>query len=319
MGNYTLGIDVSVHNGEIDWDKVKASGKVDFVMIRAGYGQYNVDRQFVRNSAECERLGIPYGVYWFSYAKTQEEAEAEAYKCLETLKGRKVDYPVAFDWEDDSLARARKSGYDIKGKTLPTQFAIRFLNIIRKCYLAMIYTNKAFLDQYFDKSLLENFDFWYANWRVPNFDSPITYGGIAPQIWQYSEKGSIPGIKGPVDLNVCYREYKKEEEELTPDQIYEGLMTKLNFEKQSSWAEREVAKAKEVGFTDGSNPYAIPSRAEVMAMINRAGEIVQKGLSEGFSNPDYRILEAIDKLSTSITELPDRIQMSLREILDKDG
>lgn len=297
MTEYKKGIDVSEHNGVIDWDKVKESGMVDFVMIRAGYGTLTVDKKFYQNAASCERVGIPYGVYWFSYAKTVDEAKAEAVKCRITISGHKIDYPVAFDWEDDSLLRAKKAGVNIKGRDLPTQFAVAFLNEIRKSgYEPMLYTNKAFLDSYFDPHLLDGFDFWYANWRSPIFSSPIKYAGIAPQIWQYSAKGSIPGITGDVDLNICYQEYKKEEEELTPDQIYDGLMTKLNFQKQSSWAETEVTKAKEFGFTDGSNPYAIPSRAEVMAMINRALGEAPKVVNRELGAVVSRLAETIDDL-----------------------
>lgn len=296
MSEYKFGIDVSEHNGLIDWDKVKSSGKVDFVMIRSGYGQSVVDKRFERNASECERVGIPYGVYWFSYAKTPAEAEIEAYKCLNVLEGHKVDYPVAFDWEDDSLAKAKKAGCDIKGKILPTQFAARFLSVIRKAYTPILYTNRAFLDQYFEKNLLDNFDFWYANWTSPTFSTPPKYGGVLPEMWQYSSTGAIEGIGGNVDLNVCYREYKKEEPIMTPDQIYDGLMTKLNFQKQASWAEPEVAKAKEAGFTDGSNPYGIPSRAEVMTMINRALGEVPKAVNNELGAVVDRLAETVDHL-----------------------
>lgn len=303
-----FGIDVSEHNGDIDWDRVKSAGDVKFAMIRAGYGMNAMDKRFKRNARECERVGIPYGVYWFSYAKTVKEAELEALKCLSVLEGHKIDYPVAFDWEDDSLARARKAGYDIRGKILPSQFAVTFLNVIRGKYQAMLYTNKAFLDQYFEKKLLENFDFWYANWKTPNFENPAGYEGVSADIWQYSSKGHVPGVYGDVDLNICYKEYeKKEEKKLTPQEIYDGLMAKLNFTKESSWGEAEVDKAKEAGFTDGSNPYNIPSRVEVMAMINRAMDEIMAKIEERLSQTpkfvDERIGEAVKRLSLSVDAL----------------
>ena len=86
MSGYIKGIDVSEHNGVIDWEKVKASN-VEFAMIRAGYGR-TVDLRFKRNAEECNRLGIPFGVYWFSYALNAIGAALEADVCLETIRSR---------------------------------------------------------------------------------------------------------------------------------------------------------------------------------------------------------------------------------------
>ena len=91
----TKGIDVSYVQGVIDWDRVKASGKVDFAILRAGYGKESsqVDDQFARNYSECKRLGIPVGVYWYSYATTAAEAKREAQVCLDTIQGKQFEYP----------------------------------------------------------------------------------------------------------------------------------------------------------------------------------------------------------------------------------
>ncbi len=105
MSTYTKGIDVSEHNGVIDWEKVKASG-VGFAMIRAGYGKGNIDKQFVRNAQECTRVGMPFGVYWFSYAVTEEEVEREAEHCLNAVKPYHLDLPIAYDFEYDSVNNA---------------------------------------------------------------------------------------------------------------------------------------------------------------------------------------------------------------------
>ncbi len=96
------GIDVSEWQGVIDWEDVKASGKVDFVILRAGYGKYasQKDKQFERNYSECKRLGIPVGAYWYSYAVTEKEAKEEASACLEVLADKKLDYPLYFDLEE---------------------------------------------------------------------------------------------------------------------------------------------------------------------------------------------------------------------------
>ena len=113
------GIDVSEHQGRINWEQVK--GHVDFVMLRAGYGRNNIDKQFIRNIEECNRLGIPVGIYWFSYAWNEEMARNEAKYVLEAIKPYKIDYPISYDLEYDTLKKKadallalalKKGGYD---------------------------------------------------------------------------------------------------------------------------------------------------------------------------------------------------------------
>ncbi|MDE6092932.1 MAG: hypothetical protein K2G14_07540, partial [Ruminococcus sp.] len=98
------GIDVSEHQGVIDWEKVKLSGMVDFAIIRAGYGKESsqIDKQFERNYSECKRLNIPVGAYWYTYAVTADETKQEASVFLRTLAGKSFEYPVAFDIEEQS-------------------------------------------------------------------------------------------------------------------------------------------------------------------------------------------------------------------------
>lgn len=98
------GIDVSKHQGVINWEKVKASGLVDFAILRAGFGKESsqIDVQFERNYSECKRLGIPCGAYWYSYAKTAAEAEQEVAVCLSVLAGKQFEYPIAFDIEEQA-------------------------------------------------------------------------------------------------------------------------------------------------------------------------------------------------------------------------
>ena len=103
-------IDVSEHQGVIDWEKVKDN--VDGVIIRAGYGRGNADKQFVRNITECNRLGIPCGVYWFSYAYNPDMARNEAKYCLDAIKPYRVELPVAYDFEYDSVTNAQRNGIE---------------------------------------------------------------------------------------------------------------------------------------------------------------------------------------------------------------
>ena len=103
------GIDVSEHQGVIDWNAVKDSD-VEFVIIRCGYGDNYTsqdDKQWLRNVSECERLGIPYGVYIYSYAQTTAQAKSEADHVLRLLKGHNPTYPVYYDMEDSSTVNSK--------------------------------------------------------------------------------------------------------------------------------------------------------------------------------------------------------------------
>lgn len=275
--NVKYGIDVSEHNGNIDWEKVKASGKVDFVMLRAGYGQTSVDKTFRANAVMCNTLGIPIGIYWFSYAKIVQDAEREARACLETIKDYKITYPVAFDFEDDSVRSAKNAGIYV-GQNLATSMAKAFLSVIQDAgYIAVNYSNPSYLNQYFDQSLRLDYPLWLAQWPVnPN---PEVKPALNPVIWQYSSTGIIPGINTNVDLNVSYVDYTtfKKETAMEQDELTMDFISKvLKFEKQKSWFEKEedgttlLELSKSLGFTDGSRPYEIASRAEVMTMVARA-------------------------------------------------
>ena len=194
-------IDISKFQGNVDFAKVK--GHVDGVIIRAGYGANNIDAQFKRNITECNRLGIPCGVYWFSYAYTEEMARKEAEYCLAAIKPYRVELPVCFDFEYDSVTYAQKNGVGI-GKTLATSLCHAFCGTIEAAgYYAMNYTNKDYLNRYFGDTTFK-YDLWIAAWpNNPDPNNPPCECGI----WQYTSKGSVPGINGNVDMNYAYKDY----------------------------------------------------------------------------------------------------------------
>jgi len=199
-------IDISKYQGDVDFEKVK--DHVDGVIIRAGYGQNNIVSKFIRNISECNHLGIPCGVYWFSYAYTEELARKEAEYCLAAIKPYRVELPVCFDFEYDSVDKAQKNyGVGI-GKTLATALCHAFCGTIEAAgYYAMNYTNKDYLNRYFDESTLR-YDLWLAAWLTkPDPKNPPRKD---VGIWQYSSKGSVPGINGNVDMNECYRDFPAE-------------------------------------------------------------------------------------------------------------
>ena len=189
-------IDVSTWNGNIDWNKVYKSG-VRYAMIRSSFGVENpnqIDNKFVRNITNAVRAGVKCGVYHYSYAQSAFEAKREAEFCLKTIKGYKIDLPVAFDIEDSSQTHL--------GKDTLTSIVIAFCDRIKSAgYRPMLYCNPNWLCNYLHKDkLINKYDIWLANWGVsaPSYNCAI---------WQYSENGSVPGVAGSVDMNWIYKDY----------------------------------------------------------------------------------------------------------------
>ena len=200
------GIDVSYAQGKIDWDKVKASGLVGFVLIRAGYGrEYSqVDKQFERNYSECKRLGIPVGVYWYSYATTAAEAKREAQVFLDTIKGKQFEYPIYMDLEVTEQFTL--------GKASCSAMVDAFLTKLEKAgYFAGLYCSTNYLNNYISDSIKSRYAIWVAQYnKTCTYKNP--YG-----IWQYNiagdedydiiGQGSIPGISGKCDMDYAYINY----------------------------------------------------------------------------------------------------------------
>lgn len=188
-----LGIDVSVHNGALDWTKLKAAG-VQFAIIRAGYGRYQVDGQFVSNITGAQAAGIPVGVYWFSYAISEETARQEAEKCAATLSPYHIDLPVFFDYEYDSVRYAQEQGVTV-GKAQYNAFAVAFLESIRqKGYTPGIYYNLDFYRTMADPAKLAGYAVWYAQYAAAPTLEDWT-------LWQYTSSGTLTGLAGSYDLD----------------------------------------------------------------------------------------------------------------------
>ena len=188
------GIDVSEHNGTINWNAVKNSGQVDFAILRVGYGDdysYQDDKQWARNVSECERLGIPYGVYIYSYATSWSQLNSEVSHVKRLLKGHNPSYPVYIDMEDNSTIGL--------GRNTLTQFAKSFCDQINSAgYTAGVYANLNWWNNYLYASQLDNYERWVAQ-----YNSSCWYEGDY-SLWQYSSSGSVPGISGNVDMNYEY-------------------------------------------------------------------------------------------------------------------
>lgn len=207
-------MDVSRWQGNIDWDKVKASGLVSGVMLRAlgnsakdAPSKPYIDPYFARNYAECQRLGIPCGVYYYCKAVNTAEADAELALLRKVLTGKTVQLPVAVDIEDPYVQAP------LDKQTL-TNIAAHALSTVERCgFYAMLYTGLYFGrdNLYMTGATLKPYDVWLAAYRSKKPTPEWNFG-----MWQYTNKGKIPGVVDAipgkisgVDLSVPYKDYAK--------------------------------------------------------------------------------------------------------------
>lgn len=194
----TYGIDVSKHNGVIDWAKVKASGKVDFAILRSGFGRFapnQKDIQFERNYKECKTYGIPIGVYHYSYALSVVQAEQEADFVIDIIAGKQFEYPIYFDIEEKSQQQLSKQQCTAIIKAFCTKLE-------KAGYWCGFYS----YDSFYATDIVPGTSERYANWVASvEYRKPVSCTNY--EMWQYSWKGNIPGINGDVDLNECYVDY----------------------------------------------------------------------------------------------------------------
>lgn len=208
-GKSAVGVTVNMKCGDIDWVKVKESG-VDFAMIRVGHrafgrGDIYPDEKFEENIKGASDAGLDVGVYFFSQAITEAEAEEEATFVLERIQGYQVTYPIAFDWEyarnkEGNLAEDARTK-NCTGEQI-TQFANTFCKkISRAGYTASFFAEKAMGYETLDLSQLSGYDMWYSEYRkVPSFYYRF-------KIWQYTNEGEVPGISVKVPVNIALESY----------------------------------------------------------------------------------------------------------------
>ena len=201
--NQRIVIDVSAHQGDIDWEKVKNSGMVDAVILRAGYGVSWTDDYFKRNVQELNRLGIPYSVYLFSYAENAKEAGMEADNLINILKNTQAKiasniFSIYYDLEDWTISSTGESDDGISKQTYQEMFNSFSSKVESATGVEVkIYASKNFIETRFPTSLRPHVG-WVAQWG-PQLTYDGTYEG-----WQYTSDGSVPGISGRVDMSIFY-------------------------------------------------------------------------------------------------------------------
>lgn len=200
------GIDISAHNGSVDMKKIKAEG-IDFVMIRASYGNGHEDTRFRENVKKCNAAGMPWGAYHYSYALSASEAKKEARKFLKIVrrvKGR--SYPLVVDIEDADGYK-RKRGMSVKDE-------IPVIKTFRKIIGEdlMLYCNLSYYKTLVKAApaLIVPMDLWLAHWKVSK-------PGAECQMWQYTSEGKVKGSSSRTDLNRCYKDYTGSDSTTRPE------------------------------------------------------------------------------------------------------
>lgn len=189
------GIDVSKHQGNIDWNKVKADG-IEFAIIRIGYGGSEPvkDSKFEENYKNARAVGIKVGAYLYSYANSQSDIDKEKASVKTWLNGRVLDLPFYLDVED------KKTQGDLS-VTVLSNLVNSFCEFIENLgYWAGIYANKNWLETKLDMNKLNKYTVWVAQWTT----NPTYQGSYA--MWQYTSNGSVNGISGRVDMNYQLKE-----------------------------------------------------------------------------------------------------------------
>ena len=206
---YTTGVDVSSHQGKIDWEKVKDDG-IDFAIIRIGLRGYGIggeiydDDMCEENIKKAKDAGLNVGVYFFSQALNVDEALEEAGYVIEKLDDidEELDYPVFFDWENEPGKNMRTDG--MTGDEI-TQCAVAFCEEIKEAgYIPAVYFNLSYGYAKYNLDSIKDYRFWYAQHEKK---SPSFYYNY--NIWQYSDKGRVDGIDAYVDMNISFSDFSE--------------------------------------------------------------------------------------------------------------
>lgn len=251
------GIDVSHHNGVIDWKKVAASGK-KFAVLKCQYEaqSHRKDDCFEANYKGCEDNGIARGVYIYIARTSMADPVQDAKSLLAHINGRKLEYGIWLDLEDKTV--------DVKGKAYIRNLAYQYADIFIKAgYYVGIYCNRDWHIRLIHDDLKRDFDFWIA--RYPKNDKGVynEHSTLKPSAnmavaWQYSSKGYVPGIKGNVDLDIDY----------------DGIVSLMAASTPISKSNEEIAK--EVIEGKWGTRYTNPTRKELLTKAGYDYYVIQK-------------------------------------------
>lgn len=316
-------IDVSVYQGDIDWAQVKAAG-IYAAVIRAGYGRYieQEDLKFRQNYTNARAAGMPVGIYWYSYAKTPEQAQQEADICLQVLGDRVLQMPLYMDQEWASTPAESR-----------TACAVAFLDRIRERHAGLVgyYTYTSYFASVDIPTIQAHADtIWLADYRA-SYDKTIPR-----DMHQYSSSGTVPGISGRVDMNRLYRDFpgeldKEEKPVFTSDTLKIGPVS-----TGDRAAVRALAESLDVETMDDGDyiivgPMSNDARATVAAKAQALGlgcmdYTAEPDNPEEPTDPDVdlaEVMEALDKVLAKLDEVKaalsvlDDVNAGQQAILDR--
>ncbi|MBQ3560117.1 MAG: glycoside hydrolase family 25 [Agathobacter sp.] len=287
----TLGIDVARYQGTINWKKVAESG-VDFAMVRVGYrtlktGEIIADTNAKYNMQEATKYGIKIGAYFFSTAVTEEEAIEEANWVADYIAKYQITYPVVYNCEGYEDAENRQYALN---KTQRTDLAIAFLDkIAERGYSPMFYASKNEMqgEAKWETSRLQNkYKIWVA--QYPGVPYPQTekssYSG-KHDMWQYTNKGTVPGISKPVDMNVAYFGFKETQgpqDSEKPEDVTADIEANMKFREVN-----ETVTAKEK--TNLRDKPSQGSDAKVVYTLTNGETATRTGISDsGWSRLEFK-------------------------------
>ena len=201
------GVDISYANGDIALSKVKQGG-YDFVMIRCGYGsdiRSQDDTQFEKSVKKAEALGMPWGVYFYTYSLSPAQDQSELEHILRLLKGKKPTMPIALDVEDSDDYKKKHGGWNRDNVTRNAKYLLE--GIAAAGYYPMLYMGFEEMENYISPEVWKKYDVWFAHWA-----KKCGYTGDNLCMWQYGgetnliDGNSIEGV-GVIDKDLCYKDY----------------------------------------------------------------------------------------------------------------
>lgn len=299
-------IDVSKWQGKINWNDVKESG-IEVAFVRIGYrgenGTIYKDEHADYNIQQAEKAGILVGVYFFSTAVSEAEAIEEANWTKAAIKGYSISYPVVYDCEGYKNSGSRM--YELT-KEERTNFALAYLKTIKEAgYDAMFYTslNEAKDSVDWDMAAIESaYKVWIAHYPAltyPNIDTPDYLGTL--HAWQYTNKGSVNGITGNVDMVVCYFKNEKAKPKDKKARPEDAQAPKTEAEKQYTEVNEQVTAKEEVNLRESDTTYS-----NIVALLKNGTAVKRIGIGKnGWSKLEYngQIVYAITSyLTTDLTQ-----------------
>ena len=294
------GIDISHHQGNIDFNKLK--GNIDFAMVRTSYGAFYEDRKYKTNIKQLEKIHVPYGLYHFSYAKDVEGAKKEASNFINLIKNYNPTYPVVIDIEYSN----RTSNVS---NNILNDIAYTFCTMVENAgYYVMIYANLDYFNNKLNDKRLDRYDKWLAEWKSkPTYNKPFG-------IWQYSSRGKLPGINGNVDLNISYKDYpsiikSKNEEQKDIDKATKNNNKEINYVVKKGDTLTKIANKYNTTYNilASYNKILNPNKIYI-------GQIIKIPDSNSNINPTTYVVKKGDTL----IKIANKYNTSWKEIYDKN-